>query len=611
MLIFSIGFCFFIILFVFILTTQSKTPSPIAQTNNLSITWPEHNTVLNGTHIFEAYLPNKPLGSYDIYWSIDGENIYLLEDSFTEFPHKQGLAKITQWEANDTGIHVIKFIATEKNNPQIILETTSVTVYTDDSHKNNSILEQIASAINASDSQSVDNSLSHVSDSDISVNWPTEGTEDTFDQLFTISIHNVNPSEYYAFWQVGNGAYNKMKPQDGTSIVSSHINFNSWTWKNDGPYDIFFIVQNRDAEEIFRKKISINRYDIEGIEFVATDLTKVATTQTNETDTEDPVVVEEESPTEEPVATNTPVPDSQTETISKDISLDNKSLYVAPNKAREAIEQTDNYVIQTLLEFIAKEPQAIWLTGNTYDTETVSNAIENSDELELPIFVLYNIPNRDCGSYSSGGASDTSSYLQWVDNIINATNESPAIFIIEPDALASSSCLSEADKIKRFELITQTVQKIKENIPSKVYIDIGHPYWLSVTEASSLLDKAGIAYADGFSVNTSNYIKTEENITYGTNILNRLGQHDISFVIDTSRNGNGPTQNNEWCNPSDRALGESPQLLPETNVDAFLWIKRPGESDGTCNGGEKAGAWWLEYALRLITQMIQQQIQYL
>jgi endoglucanase len=34
-------------------------------------------------------------------------------------------------------------------------------------------------------------------------------------------------------------------------------------------------------------------------------------------------------------------------------------------------------------------------------------------------------------------------------------------------------------------------------------------------------------------------------------------------------------------------------------VDAFLWIKQPGESDGTCNGGPKAGSWWNDIAVEL------------
>ena len=31
----------------------------------------------------------------------------------------------------------------------------------------------------------------------------------------------------------------------------------------------------------------------------------------------------------------------------------------------------------------------------------------------------------------------------------------------------------------------------------------------------------------------------------------------------------------------------------------ILWVKQPGESDGTCRGGPKAGSWWTEVALEL------------
>ena len=36
-----------------------------------------------------------------------------------------------------------------------------------------------------------------------------------------------------------------------------------------------------------------------------------------------------------------------------------------------------------------------------------------------------------------------------------------------------------------------------------------------------------------------------------------------------------------------------------TSGGALLWIKQPGESDGTCNGGPNAGQWWADYALGL------------
>lgn len=55
-----------------------------------------------------------------------------------------------------------------------------------------------------------------------------------------------------------------------------------------------------------------------------------------------------------------------------------------------------------------------------------------------------------------------------------------------------------------------------------------------------------------------------------------------------------------WCNPQGRAIGNLPTTQTGHSLaDAFVWVKVPGESDGTCNGGPAAGQWWGEYALGL------------
>jgi len=94
-----------------------------------------------------------------------------------------------------------------------------------------------------------------------------------------------------------------------------------------------------------------------------------------------------------------------------------------------------------------------------------------------------------------------------------------------------------------------------------------------------------------------NFQTLESNRDYGNKLSAKLGNK--SFVIDTSRNGLGPDAQGEWCNPRSRALGTVPTLNPWPWVDALLWIKRPGESDGSCNGGPGAGQWWREMALEL------------
>ena len=71
------------------------------------------------------------------------------------------------------------------------------------------------------------------------------------------------------------------------------------------------------------------------------------------------------------------------------------------------------------------------------------------------------------------------------------------------------------------------------------------------------------------------------------------------FVIDTSRNGQGawtpPADRpagdpQDWCNPPARGLGLRPTLTTGTpKLDAYLWVKLPGESDGACNRWNPAG----------------------
>jgi endoglucanase len=114
------------------------------------------------------------------------------------------------------------------------------------------------------------------------------------------------------------------------------------------------------------------------------------------------------------------------------------------------------------------------------------------------------------------------------------------------------------------------------------------------------LSQAGVEHARGFSLNTANFFTTEDEIGYGDAISGLTGGK--KYVIDTSRNGAGPTDDPMyWCNPSGRALGAAPTTATGNgNVDAFLWVKRPGESDGSCGRGEPgAGTFVSQYAINL------------
>ena len=207
------------------------------------------------------------------------------------------------------------------------------------------------------------------------------------------------------------------------------------------------------------------------------------------------------------------------------------------------------------------------------------------------MLAIYAIPGRDCGSYSGGGVA-TSEYARWIDTVADAIVGNP-IIVLEPDALPQlGSCSGQGDRVGYLRYAAQSLTEAG----GRVYLDIGHSGWLSAQDAANRLNQVGFDHAVGFALNTSNYQTTADSRAYGERVSALVGGRD--FVIDTSRNGNG--SNGEWCNPRGRALGERPRLVNDgTNLDALLWVKLPGESDGTCNGGPAAGQWFQEIALEL------------
>ena len=163
--------------------------------------------------------------------------------------------------------------------------------------------------------------------------------------------------------------------------------------------------------------------------------------------------------------------------------------------------------------------------------------------------------------------------------------------VLEPDALGQlGDCDGQGDRVG---LLTGAAQ-ILDDAGARVYLDAGNSNWLPADEAARRIQLVGTEHLAGFSLNVSNYNSTAAETAYGDKVAAKTGLH---FVIDTSRNGNGGT--GEWCNVPGQALGEAPRVVNEGNLDAYLWVKTPGESDGTCNGGPPAGAWWTDNALEL------------
>ncbi|MFC7586571.1 glycoside hydrolase family 6 protein [Nonomuraea antimicrobica] len=86
-------------------------------------------------------------------------------------------------------------------------------------------------------------------------------------------------------------------------------------------------------------------------------------------------------------------------------------------------------------------------------------------------------------------------------------------------------------------------------------------------------------------MNVSNYVTTADNEAYAAAVNTRLAGTvgAKKYVIDTSRNGNGPyvdgTPGDNWCNPPGRKLGTTPRQQ-SSGAEYLFWVKVPGDSDG-------------------------------
>ncbi|MGN7187862.1 glycoside hydrolase family 6 protein [Microbacterium enclense] len=272
--------------------------------------------------------------------------------------------------------------------------------------------------------------------------------------------------------------------------------------------------------------------------------------------------------------------------------------YSAAAEAQKAAAAAGRASVAKQIGVIAGQPTATWL-GEWYDDASLVRVLQAesgaaAQQKKTAVFVLYAIPARDCDFHSSGGF-DPAAYQRWTRLIAQTLRGTRSVAIVEPDALSMlDQCDGQGD---RLGLIADAVRVLADaGVPS--YIDAGNSNWIPAETMAERLRAAGVASARGFSANVSNFKLTADEQRYAESLRTLLGG-SARYVIDTSRNGRGWT--GDWCNPSGVGLGSTPRAVSGSGgLDALLWIKRPGESDGECNGGPAAGGWFEKAALELV-----------
>jgi cellulose 1,4-beta-cellobiosidase len=317
-----------------------------------------------------------------------------------------------------------------------------------------------------------------------------------------------------------------------------------------------------------------------------------------------------------------------------------------------------------IIRKVATYPTGVWLS----DIKAVSNlqgwldeAKQQQDASGVPtmsVIVVYNLPNRDCAAESSAGelkveengeARYRTDFIDPITAQFKAHANQPIAVILEPDSLGNLATNMSIPKCQQAKTVYKNgiVYAIKSfNLPNvSVYLDAAHAGWLGWDDNRAKIAKVfktvlneagGPQMIRGFALNTSNYTHLSNRdgaaleptnpcpneLTYAKmlgEMLAMYGFKDHAFIIDTSRNGKGGIRTNwgNWCNVHGAGLGERPRADPAPGIDAYYWVKPPGESDGSSDaqgprfdvmcagpdaakGAPQAGKWFEAYFMDLV-----------
>lgn len=275
---------------------------------------------------------------------------------------------------------------------------------------------------------------------------------------------------------------------------------------------------------------------------------------------------------------------------------------------KETLPLTDNPVAIANINRLLKTPVAQWLNGSIESTRLLlKENLEASVAVDkIPIFVAYNIPNRDLGGEAKGGMINSDDYRQWIDMVSETIGSASAIMILEPDALAGLPEMpDENQKEDRVESLRYALTVFQKSNPHMaVYLDAGNSAWLkphAATDLISQVDPNG-TLVGGIALNVSSRRSDADTVRYADVISQGLGRR-LRVMIDNSRNGARNTDNLVgWCNVNGERVGTLDNIV--YSADSYVetsFIKTPGESDGRCGESDKRSG---EFDSRLLLDQV-------
>ncbi|USP78604.1 glycoside hydrolase family 6 protein [Curvularia clavata] len=309
-----------------------------------------------------------------------------------------------------------------------------------------------------------------------------------------------------------------------------------------------------------------------------------------------------------------------------------RTLY--PNKfysaeVKAAVAKISDSTLAAKAAKIANVGTFLWI--DTRDKiKVIEENIKDVPCNQIAGLVIYDLPGRDCAAKASNGelaVGEINVYkTQYIDPIVAIIKKYPNVafaLVIEPDSLPNlvtninlQTCQASASGYR--EGVAYALKQL--NLPNvAMYIDAGHGGWLGwdanlkpgAQELASAYKNAGSPKAvRGVATNVSGWNSFDQSPGEFANSSDgqyNKAQNEKKYVelfspqltaagmpgqaiVDTGRNGVTGLRKEwgDWCNVNGAGFGVRPTASTgDSLVDAFVWVKPGGESDGTSDSSAK------------------------
>jgi cellulose 1,4-beta-cellobiosidase len=272
---------------------------------------------------------------------------------------------------------------------------------------------------------------------------------------------------------------------------------------------------------------------------------------------------------------------------------------------------------------VAEVGTFLWIDTRS-KIDVVEDGIKDVPCDQIAALVIYDLPGRDCAAKASNGelpvgsiATYKSEYIDPIVAIFKKYPNTAIALVIEPDSLPNlvtnsnlQTCKDSASGYR--EGVAYALKSL--NLPNiAMYIDAGHGGWLGwndnlkpgAKELASVYKNAGSPkQVRGVATNVAgwnSYDLSPGEFSKATDAAYNKAQNEKQYValfspelksagmpsqaiIDTGRNAVTGLRKEwgNWCNVKGAGFGVRPTgSTGNSLVDAFVWVKPGGESDGT------------------------------